>query len=319
MHDVESVSPFVDMAWLYEHLEAPEVVLIDARFALNDPSYGYRAYQSGHIQGAVYMDLEKDLSAPPHAEAGHGGRHPLPNVNDFVQGLGEKGIAPTHTVVVYDDHAGGFAARLWWMLKAIGHEHVYILNQGYHAWESAGYPIETGEGHAHRHHRDGDDYGRLLALGQSFAFSHMPIADVQMVRAVALSKERQALIVDAREERRYLGEIEPIDPVAGHIPGAINIFYQSLLAPETKVLGDKAHLKNALWAKLPKAFQERTADQPIICYCGSGVTSAALVAAFHALGYRNVFLYPGSYSDWVSYREHPIARGLHISGPTPIE
>ncbi|MDY0323041.1 MAG: sulfurtransferase [Candidatus Carbobacillus sp.] len=335
-HDKENVSPFIEMSWLYDHLEAPEVVTIDVRFALNDPSYGWEAYRKGHIPGAFYMDLEKDLSAPPHADQGHGGRHPLPKVEDFVQRLGERRISPAHTVIVYDDHAGGFAARLWWMLKAIGHDNVFILNQGYSAWERLGYPIEMGEVHLDRHLRNGgdhsrthldtegekavgDDYGRRLALGQSFAYTHMPIAHVQMVREVALTKERLALIVDAREEKRYLGEVEPIDPVAGHIPGAINIFYQSLLSPDTKVLGDKDYLKKVLWTRLPVTFQDRSTELPIICYCGSGVTSAALVAAFHALGYRHVYLYPGSYSDWVSYSEHPIARALHISGSMPIE
>ncbi|PTQ56138.1 MAG: Thiosulfate sulfurtransferase, rhodanese [Candidatus Carbobacillus altaicus] len=351
-------TPFIDMSWLYAHVNDPDVVIIDVRFALNDPTYGYKAYKNGHIPGALFMDLEKDLSAPPHAHGGHGGRHPLPEAHVFVRRLGELGIGPAQTVVIYDDHAGGFAARLWWMLKAIGHEKVFILNQGFSAWEGAGYPVEKGigrfgarhaTGHVHADpasmtdyvnndagrtadhiqnakgsgtfDRDDDhdmrhskDYAQLLAAGKEFTYQHMPVADVHFIREVALAKSRPALLIDARDEKRYLGEIEPIDPVAGHIPGAVNIFYQSLLSPETNALGDLDYLNKALVAHLPETFRNNASERPIICYCGSGVTSTALVAAFYALGYNHVYLYPGSYSDWVSYGKHPIARARHTFG-----
>ncbi|MDR6884742.1 sulfurtransferase [Bacillus sp. 3255] len=272
----------VSQAWLLERLGDANIVIADCRFALGKPESGRQSYEQDHIPGAVYVDLEKDLSG---ALMAHGGRHPLPDLGAFSIRVGSLGIDSTKTVVAYDDQGGAMASRLWWMLKFLGHSEVYVLDQGYAAWQSAGYPV-TAE----------------VPAVQPRTFS--PKVQRTMLASMDEVKDKLGrpgvVLVDSREERRYLGLEEPIDRVAGHIPGARNYFWKGVLD------------ETGAW--LPAAKQEqhfaglRDADE-IIVYCGSGVTACPNVLGLSEAGFDNVKLYSGSWSDWISWEDNPIATG----------
>lgn len=272
----------VSPQWLVDRLYDDHVRIIDCRFYLGDPSRGINEYIHDHIPRALYFDLEKDLSGPVQT---HGGRHPLPDFAELVAKLSAAGIDQYTTVVAYDDQDGAMAARFWWLLRYLGHSHVYVLDGGYTKWKEAGYPTTE----------------EVVTVEEcTFVPVYQPslLATVEDVRQAV--EQATAVLIDSRERKRYLGIEEPIDRVAGHIPGAKNMFW-------------KDSLTDAGYWKQPSEQEKRFASIPkqerIIVYCGSGVTACPNVLALSEAGYTNVQLYVGSWSDWISYLEHPIATG----------
>jgi thiosulfate/3-mercaptopyruvate sulfurtransferase len=248
-------------------------VLIDCRFSLADAEQGRNLYLQGHIPGAYYLHLDEDLSGPVKK---HGGRHPLPNPDRFVARLAELGIGPETQLVVYDDSRLAFAARVWWMMCSIGFKPPYILDGGYQAWLELG--IEAGT-------QSPAGNGCDASTGNAFS----GVCDIQGVRE---AQGRGALLIDSREEPRFQGLEEPIDPLAGHIPGAINRPWQRVTSAAGKV-GNKAQQKTQLGDAL---------DAPeLVVYCGSGVTACVNLFALALVGREDAILYSGSWSDWCSY------------------
>lgn len=264
----------VSAAWLYEHLEDRQLAIADCRFSLADPEIGWQQYQSSHIPGAYYLDLNRDLSS---LVGKHGGRHPLPNPNDLADKLSAMGIDSETVVIAYDDSRFAFAARLWWLLRYLGHNRVGVLDGGFSGWLAAGYPVTD-------------------VIPQPRQTKFVPQIQPSQVVDVEAVKARKDLpgvvLVDAREGDRYRGEREPIDPIAGHIPGAVNYPWQ-------EVTDTQGYLKSVAeqrtrWEKLEPA-------QEIIVYCGSGVTACVNLLSLEMAGIHTGKLYAGSWSDWISY------------------
>ncbi|MDJ0877392.1 MAG: sulfurtransferase [Halieaceae bacterium] len=253
-----------------------EVVVLDCRFSLGNAGAGARSYAEGHIPTAHYLHLERDLSGPL---AEHGGRHPLPAPADFAARLAGLGIDRSTAVVAYDDNSFAFAARLWWMMRALDYRNVRLLDGGLAAWRAAGGGLDTGTPVATPVDVPvvGDYRGKL---------------DMQ---AVQRAREAGAQLVDSRDAPRYQGLEEPIDPVAGHIPGALNLPWQTASDDQGLALS-------------PEAQRERLAvlppDRELVVYCGSGVTACVNLLALEIAGQRGARLYPGSWSDWCSYAEN---------------
>jgi thiosulfate/3-mercaptopyruvate sulfurtransferase len=274
------------LAWLAEHLI--DLIIVDCRFTLGQPNAGREAYTAGHIPGAVYLDLEKDLSGP---KSQHGGRHPLPDLGAFTLMLSKIGIDDTASVVVYDDQGGAMASRFWWMLHFLGHKNVFILDGGYSQWLAAGYPTDNLVQPV---------FARANPQERSFKPRVQSHLLVSMDDVKSKLGNRDTVLIDSREERRYLGLEEPIDQIAGHIPGAINAFWKDSLNAQGQ------------WKTTEEQSQRFTnipADKELIVYCGSGVTACPNFVALKEAGFANVKLYAGSWSDWISYGENPIAIG----------
>ena len=252
-----------------------DVVVIDARFALADPGLGERQYAQGHIPGAVYLHLDRDLSGP---KAVHGGRHPLPDPQALAQTFAAAGInsAPPSLVVVYDDSRFGFAARVWWLLRWLGHERVQLLDGGFAAWRAAELPVSD-----------------TPAMPRRATFVPRVRAEMVVDKDYVEARKAGAALIDSREERRYLGLEEPIDPVAGHIPGARNFPWQ-------QVTDDKGLLRDADAQR--QRWGDVAAADEIVVYCGSGVTACVNLLALAEAGRDDAKLYAGSWSDWSSYR-----------------
>ena len=272
--------PLVTAEWLLEHLQDPEVRIADVRFSLADPLAGRMAYLEAHIPGAVYLDLETDLSGPVPPDR-KGGRHPLPDPQALAATLGEDGIGDEHFVVAYDEN-GMFAPRLWWLLRWLGHERVAVLDGGIRAFVAAG--------------------GALTAERPEYpgaTFTPRPQEGWVVSAEEVASRGPGTVLIDARAPERYRGEVEPIDPVAGHIPGAINRNWADNFEP------DGRH-------KPPQALRERFAageGKELILYCGSGVSASANLLALEVAGIKGARLYAGSWSDWVSDPSRPVAKG----------
>lgn len=272
--------------FVQEQLVQGDAVILDVRYLLNDTDAGRRSYAEGHIPGAYYVDLSKDLSSPKRPN-GEGGRHPLPEPGVLAQLLGSLGIDRNTTVIAYDDQGGSMASRLRWLLQWLGHDgQVYIVEGGFADWQEAGKPVST----------------EVPAPVEGVVYE--PVVQDQLLVSQAYVKERMgqagSVLIDSREAPRYRGEVEPLDPAAGHIPGAINRFWNE---------GKHA---DGTW-KSPAEQAERFADlskyDEIIVYCGSGVTATPNVFALQDAGYRNVKLYAGSWSDWSANPANPVAVG----------
>jgi thiosulfate/3-mercaptopyruvate sulfurtransferase len=277
-------SPLVSAEWLHDHITDPQVRVVDVRWYLTEPARGRVEYQESHIPGAAFVDLETELSSP----RGQGpGRHPLPTPEAFRAVMERAGISNDTVVIAYDSSGGSAAARLWWLLRYFGHSQVALLNGGWQAWNAAGYPT--------------------TAEVPSFAaaqFTPTPQPDM-LVDADAVERLRNTpgtLLLDARATERYEGRIEPIDPKAGHIPGARS-------APFAGNLNADGTLKSA--NELRERYNALGAAQAeqIVCYCGSGVTAAHDVLALYLAGYSDAKLYEGSWSDWSSDPSRPVATG----------
>ncbi|WP_237065197.1 sulfurtransferase [Microbulbifer guangxiensis] len=260
--------------------KARNLVILDCRFDLADPESGRRRFAAGHIPGAVYASLDEDLSDPVQR---YGGRHPLPSAERFQAFARRAGIGSNTRVVVYDDQRLAFAARAWWLLRFFGHESVAVLDGGLSAWERAGQPLESGSAASPR--AEGDFSARPGA---------MPTVHYEAVLEHVTSPPWR--LVDAREEARFAGHREPIDPVAGHIPGAVNKPWQSA-TNEDGSLKTSEELKH-LWRDLPS-------EEPLVHYCGSGVTACVNLFVQHRIGRKDGLLYPGSWSDWCAHILYP--------------
>jgi len=249
-------------------------VLVDCRFSLNDAADGHREYVLGHIPTARYLHLAEDMSA----ELGlHGGRHPLPSPQSFAARLGALGIASDTDVVIYDDSRFVFAARCWWMMRALGYREPRILNGGYAGWLAQGGAPETSA-------------PRVTPLSPAAVPDAWPGCCDRA--QLAQLQGQSAVLVDAREGPRYRGEHEPIDPIAGHIPGAINIPWQSF-SDDLGMFLDADALRRC-WGQTLEA-------SPLVLYCGSGVSACVNLLALAMLGRDDAILYGGSWSDWCSY------------------
>ncbi|MBD2493349.1 sulfurtransferase [Nostoc sp. FACHB-280] len=266
---------FVSPDWLVNNLNNPQVVIVDCRFALSDPELGRKQYQTSHIPGAYYLDLNQDLSSPIGK---HGGRHPLPDTHNLAKKLSAMGINSQATLVVaYDDSRLAFASRLWWLLRYFGHEQVVVIDGGYTEWQKAGYPITD-----------------VIPEHQTGNF--IPQIQTELVVDIEVVKSRKDLpgviLVDSRESDRYRGEREPIDKIAGHIPGAVNYPWQEVTDSSGYLLSQLQHRQR--WENL-------TTAQEILVYCGSGVTACVNLLSLELADIHTGKLYAGSWSDWISY------------------
>jgi thiosulfate/3-mercaptopyruvate sulfurtransferase len=264
--DPHSPSPLVSASWLAARLDEPGLHVVDCRWELGDPTAGRALYAEGHIPGAAFMDLGEDLSGPAFDGPNGRGRHPLPQPDTFAATARRAGITRAGTVVAYDQEMSGGAARLWWLLRHIGKREVLVVDGGLAAWTGE---LETGV--------------PFIAPGDIEARAPLAddLADHQTVLD-AISSDA-ALIVDARVPGRFRGDYEPVDPIAGHIPGAHN-------APAA--------------SPLPEWLVDD--PRPVIAYCGSGVSACVTLLRLAEAGIDGARLYPGSWSDW-SARGLPVA------------
>ncbi len=262
----------IDAATLAERLGAPDWVIVDCRFDLIDTTAGERHYLASHIPGAVYAHLDRDLSAP-RDPTGRGGRHPLPSPAAMTRLFGRLGIEPGVQVVAYDDQGGHYAARLWWMLRAMGHEAAAVLDGGWPAWLAAGLPTAAGPG--------------PVPAGRLFSGEPRPGLVATLEEAAGAR-----LLVDSRAPERYRGEVEPFDPVAGHIPGAVNRPYSA-----NWDAAGRWWPQEALLAEFLDLLGE-TPPEAATFYCGSGVSACVNLLAMARAGLPLGRLYVGSWSEW---------------------
>jgi thiosulfate/3-mercaptopyruvate sulfurtransferase len=275
----------ISVAELSGHLDDPNWVICDCRHDLADTGAGRRAYSESHIPGARFAHLDQDLSAP---KTGKNGRHPLPDPQRFIRRLGELGVDNAKQVVAYDASGGYYAARLWWMLRWLGHESAAVLDGGWDAWLKAAHPITD----------------RLPVIkGVRFTMRIRNEAVVDAGPVVASLGKPGPLLVDARSPDRFRGENETLDPVAGHVPGAVNRFFKLNLETDGR-------FKAA--TTLRREFNQLLgvhAPGDVAHYCGSGVTACHNLLAMEIAGLAGSRLYPGSWSEWVADPSRPVATG----------
>jgi thiosulfate/3-mercaptopyruvate sulfurtransferase len=275
----------ISAAQLMSGLNRPGLCVVDCRFDLGDPDAGRQEFLHAHIPGARYADLNRDLAAPVGPLTG---RHPLPDPDAFAHRLGELGIGNDSQVVAYDAQNGSFAARLWWMLRWLGHNAVAVLDGGFHAWLAAGGAVESG-----------------ASSGGAARFTPRHIDAAAVVGAAQLERslaERAALLVDARAAERFTGRVEPIDPVAGHVRGAVNHPFSSNLQADGRFLPA---------ALLKERWRERLAGADpttLVAMCGSGVTACHNLLALEIAGLGGGKLYAGSWSEWIRDPKRAVAR-----------
>lgn len=260
-----------------------DYIIIDTRFELLDPDRGLQLYQESHIPGAVYFDLNKDLSSLPGK---HGGNHPLPDDELFTKKLKEAGIDKTSKVVLYDQGNAMFASRLYFLFDYYGHNNIYILNGGFSKWESLGYPVTSVVKRRHK-------------VEESFVKNEAYVVDIEYVKAH--KDDYHLSLLDARELERYLGREEPIYHKKGHIPGAKCYDWLQLLNEDGTWKPKDA---------LEKLFKDLNKEDEVILSCGSGVSACMNYLALKSIGFKKVKLYPGSFSDWISYPDLPIETKL---------
>ena len=271
----------ISAAELSAQLTNPDWRIVDCRHYLEDTEQGRSAYTEGHIPGAIFAHLDENLSGP--IEAGSTGRHPMPCVTAMQQQFSKWGIDADTQVVAYDDKNGAIAARLWWMLRYLGHEAVAVLDGGLAAWLRAGGALSTS-----------------VPTISAKSFSARPRADwVQEAEQVNQNRQNaQKVVVDSRAPERYRGAVEPIDPVAGHIPGAVNM-------PFAGNWQDDGLLKSP--EELRQRFAHLPAAEHVTFYCGSGVTACHNLLAYAHAGLGDARLYPGSWSEWIVDPGRPVA------------
>lgn len=286
-----STRSLVGADWLRARLGDPGLAVVDVRFRLPDPSWGRAQYLAGHIPGAVFADIERDLSAKPD---GSNGRHPLPPVPEAAAVFSRLGIGDATTVIACDDASGMYAARLWWMLRFLGHRRAALLDGGIPAWTEAGGSLQPGA---------------ETRPPQTFTPRAAPGMAASAEEVAARLDSGVDLLLDARETTRWRGEAEPIDPVAGRIPGARNHFWQRNLAPDGRFLAPDELARRFA----PLAAERR--GRRIVCYCGSGLTAAHNALALTAAGFDGVAVYSGSWSEWCADAARPFETGTPIGGP----
>lgn len=280
-----SYSTLITADALRAQLDNPDWIIIDCRFSLADTELGAKNYRLGHLPNARYAHLDKDLSS---AITSQKGRHPLPDFRALSQKLGTWGVGNQSQVIVYDDAGGAFAGRLWWLLRTLGHDKVAVLDGGIKLWQKKGYPITT-------------------ALPAIIPTTFRPyLQESFWLTAGQVQKrlaDRSISLIDARTPERYRGEVEPIDPVAGHVRGAVNRPFQANLASSGEFL---------LAEQLRRQFEALIGDRPpeqIVHMCGSGVTACHNLLAMEHTGLKGSKLYAGSWSEWIRNKNRPIAKG----------
>jgi thiosulfate/3-mercaptopyruvate sulfurtransferase len=269
---------------LHSRINDSDLRILDCRFVLSQPEVGREAYLQGHIPGAVFADLDKDLAGPVTAGSG---RHPLPQPADLALTFGRLGISAETEVVVYDESNGGLAARAWWLLRWLGHEQVTLLEGGISRWLALGLPLDSGD---------------VTAPSRDFSGSARNEYIVETDEIVAhATGNNPVTLVDARDAARYAGEVEPIDKVAGHIPGSVNFPFQQSL--NTDGTWKPAIELQELWASVLGSAK----TEPINVMCGSGVTACHLIISARLAGLAEPRLYVGSWSEWIENPDRPIA------------
>lgn len=261
------LSPLVTTSWLADRVGDPSVRIVDCRFYLTTPQQGRAEYATAHIPGATYVSLDDDLTGPQGP-----GRHPLPPAREFQARMEQLGIGTDHTIVAYDDGDGAYAPRLWWMLRSLGHSASHVLNGGWNAWVAESRAVTAVE-----------------PRFESAAFEGHADWTGVITREQIISVGDRLTLIDARAAERFAGIVEPIDPVAGHISGAINI-------PYTENTDELGHFLSE--DALRKRFESALDAPTLVAYCGSGVTACNDLLALDVLGRGDALLYPGSWSDW---------------------
>ena len=268
-------------------------VIVDCRYDLKNHAWGREQYRAGHVPGAVYASLSEDLAAPPN---GTNGRHPLPCVEDMEATFGRFGIAAATQVAIYDQDAGSYASRLWWMLRYLGHEAAAVVDGGWAKWLREGRAVRAG------------DEARLAV---SFHGRRRKDRRALVDEVERMVGNPDVLLVDARAPERFEGVSEPLDRTPGHIPGAVNHFYRRNVTEDGVMLSPDA---------LRRQFTETLAGQPadrVVMYCGSGVTACHNLLAMEHAGLRDAKLYAGSWSEWSADPGRPVERGPAAIGKAP--
>jgi len=272
----------IDTSTLAGHLDDSSFAILDCRFKLDDPAWGRLAYETAHIPGSVFVDLDRDLSGE---NTGRNGRHPLPDPTEFARTLGRLGIDASIQVVAYDQDVSMFASRAWWMLRWLGHEEVAVLDGGFAKWQAERRAVRAGH---------------EIRAARAFVARLRPELTASADEIQRKLHSPAIRLLDARSAERFRGENETLDKRAGHIPGASNRFYQ-------QNLNDDSTFKPR--EELRRQFEESLADAPpttVISYCGSGVTACQNLLAMEHAGLSGARLYPGSWSEWSSDSKRPI-------------
>jgi thiosulfate/3-mercaptopyruvate sulfurtransferase len=281
------IAQLISPSALEQKRSQPGLVVLDCRFALEDPDYGQRSYAEGHIAGASFADLERDLSGP--VIKGVTGRHPLPEPEALIERIQAWGISDDSDIVLYDDGPGAFAARAWWLLAWLGKRNgVYILDGGLKAWHAAGLPLSLDAPQERRGSFTGSPDASLLLSAQAL---QQRLGQPDMT------------LLDARALPRFKGEVEPLDPVAGHIPGAQCVAFADNLGADGRFLPAD---------QLKQRFAEKLEDRSptnLVAYCGSGVTACHNLFALCLAGYPLGKLYAGSWSEWITDPQREVATG----------
>lgn len=279
-------SPLISVESLQQQLGSAKLCILDCRFDLHDPQAGSRDFESAHIPGAVYADLDRDLAAEIRPGTG---RHPLPDPRELARTFGAMGIGAGTRVVVYDESTGALAARAWWLLRWLGHEPVELLEGGWSRWQALQAPVESG--------------AVSVAAGQLTAAPDERLVLETAEIAAAVRNGSALRLIDARDTERFRGIAEPIDAVAGHIPGAVNLPYTACLADDgTWRAPDelRALIEGVLGGDL---------EAPWSAMCGSGVTACHLAISARLAGLREPRVYIGSWSEWITDPGRPIVTG----------
>ncbi|WP_092925340.1 sulfurtransferase [Romboutsia hominis] len=268
--------------WLKENMDNKDLVIVDCRFDLIDKEYGKKSYNESHIKNAVRVDIENQLSSEVKI---HGGRHPLPSVDDLVNTFKSIGIDNNSIVVAYDEGDLAGPSRLWWILKYLGHDKVYVLNGGINEFKSIGGEITN-------------EIPKTKIGNFKATVNNNMRVDMNYVKERLYNKD--IAIIDSREYKRYLGEFEPVDKKAGHIPSAKNYFWMDVLNKDNEFINLKC------LDDLKRHFEKLNDYKEIIVYCGSGITACPNSLALSEVGICHK-VYPGSFSDWISYDENEVS------------
>ncbi len=274
----------ISTAALAAILNDPDWAIVDCRFSLADTEQGRHDYRQNHIAGAIYAHLDDDLAGS--IIPGKTGRHPLPEIETFVQTLSRWGIDRRVQVVAYDNSGGAIAARLWWMLRWLGHEAVAVLDGGWSRWQREGRPVNDGW---------------QARQARTFTAHPRPELIATTAEVARIRTDPNYRLFDSRSLERYRGQVEPIDPVAGHIPGAIPLPFADNIGPDGRFLPPD-ELKTRFESQLGEIPAERT-----IFYCGSGVTAVQNIVAMAHAGLGEARLYVGSWSKWITDPSRPVA------------
>ena len=275
----------LDIATVAAHLDDPSWVVVDCRLNLQEPGWGAREYAASHLPGALFVDVDSELAG---TKTGQNGRHPLPPVDALVRTFGRLGIAAGIQVVAYDQEAGMYASRLWWLLRWLGHDAAAVMDGGFARWVAEGRPTASGP---------------EQRAARTFTGAPRQEMVVDAAGVAAMFDSDEGCLVDARAPERYRGDVEPIDRVGGHIPGALSHFFRRNVDEQGRFL--PAESLRARWAQTLRG----TPPGRVVCYCGSGITAAHNLLALEHAGLPGARLYPGSWSEWSSDSSRPIEKG----------